>query len=106
MKTVFICLLTFTCIIQISCRTTILRLTGFRVPKVENKASTFNYLGKLDEDTFDVYALDSSLFQTLKKETFKPGMEKGFRPIQIRTYDRTSEPVMQWTICEGFLKDF
>ena len=105
MKTVLIFLLISIIFLQVSCKNTILRITGFRVPKVENKSSVFKYLEKLDQDTFEVYALDSALFQKLKKEKFKPGMEQGFRPIQIRMYDKHGKPVMQWTICEGLLKD-
>jgi hypothetical protein len=32
-------------------------------------------------------------------------MSAGFRPIQIRVYGSKGEPVIQWSSCEGYLKD-
>jgi hypothetical protein len=88
-----------------SCNTTIMRIAGLREPKIESKESIFNFLKKLKEDTNDVYTLDSTLFQNLGKEQFKSGMDNGFRPVQIRMYGKSGEPVMQWASCEGYLSD-
>ena len=105
MRKAFIFLMISFMILQNSCERTILRVAGLRKPKIENKETIYKFLQKLEEDTTDVYTLDSALFQKLKQETFKPGIEKGFRPIQIRMYDKIGKPVMQWTICEGKLND-
>jgi hypothetical protein len=88
-----------------SCNSTIMRIFGFRNPKIETKQSVFKFLTKIHEDTNDVYTLDTSLFQNLKKKQFKPGMNSSFRPVQIRMYGKTGEPVMQWASCEGFISD-
>ena len=82
-----------------------MRLAGLREPKIESKKSIFEFLEKLKEDTNDVYTMDSTLFQKLQQEDFKPGMAKSFRPVQIRMYGKSGEPVMQWASCEGFLSD-
>jgi hypothetical protein len=95
------------CIIYflVSCKSTILRIAGLREPKIENKMSILTFLEELGEDTNNVYTLDSALFQQLRKESFKPGMTKGFRPIQIRIYGKNEDPVVQWASCEGYLSD-
>jgi hypothetical protein len=93
-----ICLLLAT-----SCTSSILRIAGLRKPKVETKQSVIKFLKKLNEDTNDIYTLDTTLFQELQKSHFKPGMAAGFRPVQIRVYDKQGEPVMHWASCEGSL---
>jgi hypothetical protein len=92
-------------ILTTSCKSTVMRIAGLRAPKIETKQSICTFLKKLKEDTNDVYTLDSTLFEELKKEHFKPGMAAGFRPVQIRMYGKKGEPVMQWASCEGFLSD-
>ena len=92
-------------ILQVSCERTILRIAELRMPEIETKESIYKFLKKINEDTNEVYTLDSTLFQQLRKEKFKPGMEKGFRPVQIRMYGKNGEPVMQWASCEGFISD-
>jgi hypothetical protein len=82
-----------------------MRLAGVREPKIEAKESIFKFLKKLNEDTINVYAIDSILFHKMQQEEFKPGMAKSFRPVQIRVYGKNGEPVIQWASCEGFLSD-
>ena len=102
-KTILISMVAFL-FIAISCKTIILKIAGFRVPKIENKQSIFSFLKKIGQDTNDVYAMDTTLMKNLRNQCFKPGMSKGFRPIQIRVYDSLGRPIMQWASCEGFLK--
>ena len=59
------------------------------------------FLEKCHTDTFNVYCMDTNLIHRLSLSAFKPGWKPGFRPIQIRVYDREGKPVMQWTTCEG-----
>jgi hypothetical protein len=80
-------------------------MAGLRMPKVEDKASIFKMLKRLHQDTNDVYTIDSLLFEKFRKERFKPNWANGFRPVQIRVYSHNGYPVMQWALCEGFLKD-
>ena len=105
MKKSFLFLLVIGYIFTTSCSSTIMRIAGLRKPKIESKASIFKFLIKLKEDTNDVYTLDSVLLQKLRKEQFKPGMARSFRPVQIRVYGKSGEPVMQWASCEGYLSD-
>jgi hypothetical protein len=88
-----------------SCQPILLHVAGVRVPQAESKESIYGFLQKMDKDTVDVFALDSNLFNRFRGMPFKPGWQPGFRPIQIRCYDSSGNPVMQWASCEGFLKD-
>ena len=88
-----------------SCKSIIVNMAGLRIPKVEDKASIFKMLKTLHQDTNDVYTIDSLVFEKFRKERFKPNWANGFRPVQIRVYDHEGIPVMQWALCEGFLKD-
>jgi hypothetical protein len=103
-KTYSLLLLVFIMMLS-SCQETILKMSGFRKPMVEDKQSVFKYLRSLKQDTDEVYTLDTNLFQKFRYESFKPNWAHGFRPAQIRMYDKSGAPVLQWTICEGFLKD-
>ena len=88
-----------------SCKSLVVNMAGFCIPKVENKESIFKMLKSLHQDTNDVYTIDSLLFEKFRKEQFKPKWANGFRPVQIRVYDHEEFPIMQWALCEGFLKD-
>jgi hypothetical protein len=105
MKRSFILLMFICFIVSTSCNGLITRIFGLREPKIESKKSIFKFLEKLKEDTNNVYTLDSTLFQKLQQQDFKPGMAKSFRPVQIRLYGKSGEPIMQWASCEGFLAD-
>jgi hypothetical protein len=105
MKKAFILLTVSSILVLCSCTSSIMRIAGLREPQIETKHSIFNFLQKLKEDTNDVYTLDSVLFQKLRKEQFKPGMARSFRPVQIRIYGKSGKPVIQWASCEGFLSD-
>lgn len=88
-----------------SCKWALMSISGLREPEVESKESIFKFLHKLKQDTDNIYALDTNLFNQFRKESFKPGRAKSFRPVQIRVYDIKGNPVMQWASCEGYLKD-
>ena len=88
-----------------SCKSLVISMAGLRMPKVEDKGSIYKMLSKLHQDTNDLFTIDSMLFEKFRKEKFKPGWANGFRPVQIRVYDHLGLPVMQWALCEGFLKD-
>jgi hypothetical protein len=105
MKNIFFISLAGVLLAITSCKSIVASMAGLRIPKVENKESVFQMLKKMHQDTNDVYTIDSSLFEKLKKEPFKPNWSKGFRPVQIRVYNNEGLPVMQWAICEGLLKD-
>jgi hypothetical protein len=105
MKKSFFLLMVMGYFFATSCKSTIMRIAGLREPQIESKESIFRFLKKIKEDTNDIYTLDSTLFQKLQQEEFKPGMTKSFRPVQIRMYGKNGEPVMQWASCEGFLSD-
>jgi hypothetical protein len=102
LKSISILILVFLCS---SCKWALMSISGFREPAVESKESVYEFLHSLNQDTSDVYVLDTNLFQELRQESFKPGMSKSFRPVQIRVYDRKGMPVMQWASCEGSLKE-
>jgi hypothetical protein len=87
-----------------SCNQIALKVAGISNPKIENKASIMKFLKKCKVDTNNLYCLDSTLFFKMRRMSFKPGWKEGFRPIQIRVYDKNGAPVMQWASCEGFLK--
>ncbi len=105
MKTITSIIIIFILFAGTSCKWALMSISGFREPAVESKKSIFVFLYKLKQDTNDVYALDTNLFQQLREDAFKPGWKKSFRPVQIRVYDKKGNPVMQWASCEGFLKD-
>jgi hypothetical protein len=103
MKKVHLLCLIITFLSLSGCQNTVLKMSGFRKPKVENKQSVYKYLRSLKQDTIDVYAIDTLLFQKYRKEPFKPNWAKGFRPAQIRMYNNEGLPILQWASCEGFL---
>lgn len=78
---------------------------GVRKPKIENRESVYKFLNKIGQDTLDVLALDTMLYDQFRSEPFKPDWDTGLRPIQIRVYDSSGLPVMQWASCEGYLDD-
>ncbi len=88
-----------------ACQSTIVRLAGMRQPEIESKSSILEFLHSIKQDTLNVYTLDTIAFRNLQSEPFKPGWEKGFRPVQIRVYDSSGKPVLQWASCEGYLDD-
>jgi hypothetical protein len=88
-----------------SCRSTLMLMYGIRNPEVESKKSIYSFLQKIKQDTDNVYCMDTVLYQQFRSESFKPGMAPGFRPAQIKVYDKSGSPVMQWASCEGYLKD-
>jgi hypothetical protein len=88
-----------------SCKSFVVSMAGLRLPKIEDKTSILKMLVRFHQDTSDVYTIDSMLFGKFRKEKFKPNWANGFRPVQIRVYDHRGVPVMQWALCEGFLKD-
>jgi hypothetical protein len=105
MKKTFLSLSVLILITITSCNTLLLNLAGLRKPKVEDKKSVYRMLKSMHQDTTDVYAIDSLLFEKMNKEPFKPNWASGFRPIQIRAYNSEGSPVLQWSICEGTLKE-
>ena len=94
------------CLIMVlgSCQKILLSFSGIKNPEVETAASVKEFLLKIGQDTTDVLCLDSSVYTNMKTQQFKPGRSSGFRPIQIRAYDRQGNAVMQWASCEGYLK--
>jgi len=88
-----------------SCRPALQLAAGVRQPEIESKSSVQSFLKSIGQDTAGVYGLDTVAFNRLRSEPFKPGWKPGFRPVQIRVYDRQGNPVMQWASCEGYLKD-
>jgi hypothetical protein len=82
----------------------ILRAVGLRKPRVETKENIESFLTKRNQSLEDVYAIDTTLEEKLRSTPFKPGWPAGFRPIQIRVYDKAGLPIMHWASCEGFLK--
>jgi hypothetical protein len=105
MKNALITLVLISVLPLFSCTSIIMRFAGVRQPKIETRASVIHFLSENGIDTNDVYCLDSALFEKLRNESFKPGMSKAFRPVQIRVYRHDGAPCMQWASCEGYLKD-
>ena len=105
MKAISSMIIIFILVLSSSCKWALMSVSGFREPGVESKESIFVFLRKLKQDTNNVYALDTNLFNHFRQESFKPGWAKSFRPVQIRVYDKNGIPVMQWASCEGYLKD-
>ncbi|MFH1297203.1 MAG: hypothetical protein ABIJ04_08030 [Bacteroidota bacterium] len=103
-KTIII-LVALLCISSISCKRIVMKFAGVSIPKVESRQSIQDFLLRIGQDTSNTLALDSALFMEMQHAPFKPGWDSGFRPFQIRVYDDTGQPVMQWSSCEGFLKD-
>ncbi len=86
-----------------SCSSLIMTMAGMKTPEIETKESIYQFLIKIHQDTSDVFCLDTNLLRHLQSQPFKPGWAPGFKPVQIRVYDHTGEPVMQWASCEGSL---
>lgn len=101
----FILLVILLCISSISCKRIMMKFAGVSIPKVESRQSIQDFLLRIGQDTSNTLALDSSLFLEMQHAPFKPGWDPGFRPFQIRVYDGTGQPVMQWSSCEGFLNE-
>ena len=89
----------------LSCKSTIVRLAGFRVPKIETQKSIEKFLTRSGQSTVNAYCMDTTLFQNLKTIPFKPGWPANFRFVQIRVYNSIGKPIMHWASCEGFLND-
>lgn len=87
----------------ISCKSVVLKLAGIKRPQIESGESIINFLKEFKLDTNNVFCLDTSLYNQLCSHPFKPGWKPGFRPVQIRCYDKHGNPVMQWVSCEGSL---
>ncbi|MCA9346148.1 hypothetical protein KC960_01530, partial [Candidatus Saccharibacteria bacterium] len=49
--------------------------------------------------------MDKQTFIDLKNKKYKPGIDEGFRFLQIRCYDKEGQLIMQWASCEGLLSD-
>lgn len=81
------------------------RLMGIRKPKIESKESVLRFLERIGQDTMNVFALDTNLYNLFRNQPFKPEWDTGLRPIQVRVYDQEQKPVMQWASCEGYLDD-
>ncbi|MBE0646349.1 MAG: hypothetical protein IH596_01045 [Bacteroidales bacterium] len=90
---------------SISCKRVAMKFLGIHLPTTESRQSIQDFLLKAGQDTANTFALDSALFVEMQHAPYKPGWDSGFRPFQIRVYDNTGQPVMQWASCEGFLKD-
>jgi hypothetical protein len=90
---------------MLSCKSTMYRLLGFKQPGVETPASINKFLLDIRQDTFNVCCFDTSLMEKYRHLPFKPGWTPAFRPIQIRVYDNSGSPVMQWVSCEGPLSE-
>jgi len=89
-----------------SCTSMILNLAGFKKPSIETKESIESFLHQnCNLRIDDTYAIDTILYGNLLNSSFKPGWNKGFRPVQIRIYDNSGKPIVHWSTCEGFLKD-
>jgi hypothetical protein len=84
-----------------SCKQLILKMAGFEKPKVENRKSVMEFLRKCHTDTNNVYCMDTNFINRLSHSSFKPGWKPGFRPIQIKVFDKERTPIMKWTTCEG-----
>jgi hypothetical protein len=103
-KALLISLLFFNLIFW-GCKNIAMKMAGIRNPEIESKNTILGFLLKINQDTNDVYTFDTVLFKKYMSEPFKPGWPNGLRPAQIRVYNKFGEPVMQWSSCEGFLKD-
>jgi hypothetical protein len=88
-----------------SCRWVSMKVAGIRAPQIESKESIYSFLLQIQQDTLDVFTLDTTIFEKLRREPFKSGWKEGFRPLQIRMYDKNGDVVLQWASCEGYLKD-
>ena len=91
-------------ILTTSCQNILLMLVGIHKPQIENKTSIQTFLIRSKQDTANLYALNYELFQAFRDQPFKPGWTRGFRPIQIRVYNKIGTPIMHWASCEGYLK--
>lgn len=89
----------------ISCKSALLRVVGFRVPKIESQKSIEKFLRHSGQPIENAYSMDTALYEHLRTIPFKPGWPADFRPIQIRVYNSEGKPIMHWVSCEGFLKD-
>jgi hypothetical protein len=101
----YLFLIFFTAFLTSGCKNIAYWIAGVKQPKIENKQSIQKFLLKIHQDTTDTYAIDSNLYNILSKQAFKNGWKPSFRPIQIRAYNSEGIPIMQWSSCEGFLKD-
>jgi hypothetical protein len=105
MKTFIYLLISLSISFLSSCQVIILGLVGMHKPSIETRTSIETFLSKKGQSITDVYAIDTTLEEKLRSLPFKPGWPAGFRPIQIRAYDKAGKPIMHWASCEGFLNN-
>ncbi|MBC8181167.1 hypothetical protein H8E88_08585 [candidate division KSB1 bacterium] len=94
-------ILTLLLFLIVSCST----LLGIKSPGRIQKSDAIDYLTKHNIDTTNVIFLKENWLDTLKKKSFKPDWESGFRPIQFKIFSKNDTLIFQYSTCECKLKD-
>lgn len=81
-----------------------LLLLGIKTPKELPIEDLNNFLLKHRIDTSQCYAFNRISYDSIKKESYKPRWEKGFRPIQFKVFNSSGKLIAQYASCEGFLR--
>ena len=79
-------------------------LLGIKTPTEISKSTSIDYLLKHNIDTSNVVYLKEHYFDTLRSLPFKPGWEKGLRPIQFKIFNNDGNLIFHYSSCEGPLK--
>ncbi len=100
MKTASKLFLLVACIIFSSCAF----LLGIRTPKELTKKELDLFLIKKNIDTLNCFAFRQKAYDSIKRVEYKPGWEKGFKPLQYKAFDKSGKLISQYASCEGNLK--
>lgn len=95
------CLLLFAGVLMSSSCAMIL---GVRDPERLEQNGFLSYLGKSGLEGQEVHVMSPATLDSLKGEAYKPGWERGFRPLQFKCFDAHNRLVSQYSTCEGPLK--
>lgn len=79
-------------------------LMGIKEPKTETTASLYKYYDKHKIDTALVVFMQPIYVDSMTQKSYKPGWDKGFRPLQFMYFDSTGSQALHLASCEGTLK--
>lgn len=100
MKTAYKLLILIACLTLSSCAF----LLGIRIPKELTQKELDDFLIKENIDTSNCFAFHKKAYDSIKQLEYKPGWEKGFKPLQFKAFDKSGNLIAQYASCEGNLK--
>ena len=79
-------------------------ILGLKQPVLKDAVVLNEYLYKKGFDTTYSFTFNKASFDSLNETPYKPGWEKGFRPLQFMVFDSGGRLIAQYSSCEGSLK--